>query len=168
MAEPSTSQQKGENLTGGVIKTAAAREVKKKKGSGSGGIGHVLTQSIRVLVRGIFSPDAPTRRVTFLFFLSATGLAVTLVIGIRRGTTLIHEHTNPSLMTESDLYGDGADAQASPLPLPETRSFLGRYIFELEKIPPSSSPSDTQDMLNVVEVEIVAQCDRKETCEYLH
>ena len=112
------------------------------------------------LSRGLKSPDRPTRRMSFLFYLSAIGTVIVLgyflthFYGIwsdQAGERVNEQQENLSRLVERQR--EAAHSRFSMLD-------LGKFIIELK--PDKGSRARA---MNIGELEITIECDGKTTCD---
>lgn len=119
------------------------------------------------LIGALSSADAPTRRGATFFFVSLFGaiaiLSLTIHTFVYKGRLAqqMLEQSNAAANSLADFLGRQSD-------LAKRRNIqveLGRFTMELRRLPGQRFPSG---VMNMAEMELVAECDTRRTCEYIH
>jgi flagellar basal body-associated protein FliL len=116
----------------------------------------------RVIAQDLRSPDRPTRRMSALFFLSlfaAVGVAG-MALWQRRPVPAVE-----ALKLDRDAELTDYLARQSPVSTEQpTFTRLGEFRVELRRPPAQTEVNRT---LNLAEIELTAECESAEACEYL-
>jgi flagellar basal body-associated protein FliL len=135
--------------------------------------GKWLRAQLVELFRSLRSPDGPTRRMAFFFFLSLGALIGLGIVTVERKVRLKHEREAEALAAREDAElraheaellvksGEAPSEHAEPV-----RMFsLGQFTIELK--PLEGQPAKGGGFTNMAEVEIVVDCDSPETRTYI-
>lgn len=166
---------------GGAKKAGASSAKKKKKSKISSGDGVLWTTRLEIflksgwsqfreILRGLFSPEWQVRRMSWLFVLSLIGVAAVLTLTVQRKKALdalnpeqpeVAAHSEGSLQENfGHMVGKSADFAKRKFSTME----LGSFNVELKRDPALKLP---RGVINMAEIELVAECDSKVTCEYI-
>lgn len=159
-----------------VAAAGTKRKKKGKKGSGSS-LGSRLSggaKQARIwlvdLFKSIGSSDAPTRRVSVFFFLSLIGVVTLGVLMIQRNSRLERERLVYEAAAAQDAEARGAEAAllggAESADSRHAASMLNLGLFTIALKPVGERPK-TGSFVNMAEVELFAECDSKETHDFL-
>jgi flagellar basal body-associated protein FliL len=116
------------------------------------------------IAKDLTSTDQATRKMARYFFLSLIGVAAVLVSAV----VYIHqEHVRIALESgaEQKALSESAAKQAEEAREKYASQSLG--IFSIELKPPAGTDKKASNVMNLAEVEIVVQCDEKETCSFI-
>jgi flagellar basal body-associated protein FliL len=122
--------------------------------------------TVREVFQGLSSPDVPTRNAAILFVLSLAGIVFVLILAgsyFWQSRKLMHDE----LANTGDAgknFGEFIRKQSEEAKRKYTFQSLGTFNIELK---PVDSEVKAKGVMNMAEVEIQAQCDKKETCEFL-
>jgi flagellar basal body-associated protein FliL len=179
-----------ESLLGGAKKEADGHGkvhdeksggTKKKKGKGKSGpsLSSKISKTVKSwrdqffeIFRGLRSPDGPTQRMSIFFFLSLFALAALGAVAIRRSIDQKRElraqiaaakeeetekNHEASLLGSPEAASEGAHAT----------SMLDLGAFTIELKPVAGQPKKKGGFMNMAEVELVIECDSKETHDFI-
>ena len=117
------------------------------------------------LVYGLGSRDAPTRRMTWFFWLSILAALLTIVAGIgywaelRKQRLILQQEQEASRKVEEDLERQGRETE-----LKGRVMNLGSFSLELKKV---EGQRANQGVMQMADLDIWAVCDTPETCSYI-
>jgi flagellar basal body-associated protein FliL len=123
-----------------------------------------ISAEIREIRQGLRSPDQPTRRMSIFFFLSLVGMAIVVGVAAKRFYDLKHEQFMAQERAMEAKMGEFFAKQAEEAKRKGTTQSLGQFILELKPIP---NQRQVPGVVNMAEVELVAQCDERDTCTYI-
>jgi flagellar basal body-associated protein FliL len=122
-----------------------------------------LGAHVREIAHGLRSPDRPTRRMALLFFASLAGMLVVFGIGVKsyvQGHVDLHASQKDAAHL-SEFFERRAEEAKRKFVLQN----LGEYTLELKA--PGGEARKVPGVLNMAEIELVAECDTHETCNYI-
>lgn len=124
------------------------------------------------IVRGLVSPDGPTRRMSLFFFVSLAGVVTLGILTVQRNMRLKEARLAAEVAEteeaearshEAALLGKTVAAEANPHAL----SMLNVGQFTIELKPIAAQDKHAGGFMNMAEVELVIECDSKETHDYI-
>jgi flagellar basal body-associated protein FliL len=118
------------------------------------------------IARGLRSPNRTTRRMSMLFFASLVGVLLVCKLSWNRYRELAEiraQHAQQEASTENQL-STFIGKQAEEAKHKYTSYEIGTFTIELKQAP---GQKKIPGVLNMAEVDLVAECDVKETCTYL-
>ncbi len=123
------------------------------------------TQSVEVL-KGLTSKDRATRRMSFLFFCSLTGLIVVATLGSQRLIAMRREAAKHAVRADGSKEHVEDFLRKQHANHNERMSFmdLGTFVVKLKSLPGAVSGPG---VMGVAEVTIVLECDSVETHDFL-
>jgi flagellar basal body-associated protein FliL len=166
---PDLAALEKELSAGGAAPKGKGGKKKKAAATGTSWVvrwGRVLgywRDQVREVLSGLGSPDRPTRRMAFLFLLSAVGLVGSTALTLRH----VWKVARPPAATSTELggnLGSFLSRQAEEARLKYTMQTLGTFTVELAPVPGRKA---APGVMNLAEVEVVVECDVKETCAYI-
>lgn len=119
------------------------------------------------IVSGILSPDPGTRRMAVLFIFSCLGLCTVIVLSWQRYYFLTRLPTitgSPTMTDGAKNLGDFIERQADEAKRKFTLIGVGEFTVELKR---RTKDREVAGVMHMAEIEIVAECDSKETCAYV-
>jgi flagellar basal body-associated protein FliL len=134
-------------------------------GSVSGVVGQ-----IRQVFGGLLSPDWPTRRMSMLFVLRLAGVVVVATLSVHRYRVLkargefASEQPGPAGV---EHLGDFIGKQALEARRKNTTLVVGTFYVELRYNAEVDSTKLVPGVASAAEVEVVAECDLKKTCDFI-
>ncbi len=126
---------------------------------------HALSDGAREIFGGLVSRDAWMRRMSFLFVLSCVGLGTVIWMAAERyreqallaGKGVEEDDTATNL---GNLFGRTAEEAKRKY----TIQNIGEFTVELRK---AEGDLKVPGVINLAEVELVVECDSKQTCVYV-
>jgi flagellar basal body-associated protein FliL len=143
-----------EVAAGNVAAQARSNRLKKTGGT------------VREVFQGLRSSDVPTRNAAVLFLLSLLGIILVLILAgnyFWQSRKLMHDELANTGEAGKNL-GDFIKKQSDEAKRKFTIQSLGTFNIELK---PGDPDQKAKGVLNMAEVEIQVQCDKKETCDFL-
>ena len=121
------------------------------------------------LVADLFDPDQRTRKMARYFVASVVGIVVVLTLsGIYISKMRLEK--NLAAITDTGEQGknfaDFIKRQADEAKRKFSQQSLGTFTIEL-KIPDEKNRKRPPGVMDLAEVEVVIECDEKETCEFI-
>lgn len=115
------------------------------------------------------SPDRPTRRMATLFLMSCAGVLVVVAMGWKRYRDLHHVKGELSeSQKDAKRMGEFFQKQKEAATQRHTMMPIGEFTLELKPLMVDGAPAGpVRGVLNMAEIEIVVECDNKDTCLYL-
>jgi flagellar basal body-associated protein FliL len=113
---------------------------------------------------GLWDRDRSTRRMSAFFLISAAGAIFIASIALERYSQYRHKSTTTKVTDGVEKIGEFLGKQAEEAKRRHTTMNLGSFIIELK------TPAGTEKrrgVLNTAEIEIVLECDNKDTCHYV-
>lgn len=153
-ADPTAHADVAAIAAGNVNAQARSNRLKKTGGT------------VREVFMGIRSPDIPTRNAALLFILSLVGIVFVLIMGgtyFWQSRKLMHDKLANTGEAGKNL-GDFIKKQSDEAKRKFSFQSLGTFNIELKPIDPETK---AKGVMNMAEVEIEVQCDKKETCDFL-
>jgi flagellar basal body-associated protein FliL len=131
-----------------------------------------IWDAVRVRVVEIFhglrSPDRPTRRMSLLFFLCFLGVFAVFGAAIHRYLKIreirIELARSARVDEGAEHFGEFVRKQAAEAKHKSSLMGLGQFTVELKPVP---NQKVVPGVVNMAEVELVIECDSKETREYI-
>jgi flagellar basal body-associated protein FliL len=117
--------------------------------------------------QGLRSPDVPTRNAAVLFVLSLIGIVFVAILAgnyFWQSRKAMHDELANTGEAGKNL-GDFIKKQSDDAKRKFTFQSLGTFNIELKPADPEGKTP--KGVLNMAEVEIQVQCDKKDTCDYL-
>ena len=120
---------------------------------------------INIISRAFVSPDAPTRRMAWVFLLSCLSVIAATTYWVKRWITLRGIAAAYQAERDKDVkaFGEYLGKRAELAKQRYITVSLGTYNAEIKKDPNWVGRGG----LNVAQIDIVAECDSKETAEYV-
>lgn len=119
------------------------------------------------LFSDLFSPDRPTRRMALGFALSVIGIVAVIVIGGKYFIDLRRQlHALSDTGEQGKNLGEFIKKQSEEAKRKFSSQNLGAFTVEL-KGPDGKPAKAAPGVMNLAEIEIVVDCDEKETCEFI-
>lgn len=125
-----------------------------------------LGEAFGILFKGTFSKDGPTRRMSWMFILSLVGLVFVTSYAVRR-----HYQHGKSFKDQITAVDSGAknlgaflEKQSEEAKRKYSSVTIGKFTVDLKN---GASERKISGVMNMVEIEIVAQCDTKSTCDWI-
>lgn len=180
-SQPSKAEAGAPGEKEGHADTASADGPKKKKKKGKKASGPSMGERLNSFValsrvwlvdlfKSIGSPDAPTRRMSIFFFLSFFGVITLSVMVIQRNSRLESERLARMEAEAKDSAERGEEAALlggrESADHAHSSSMLNLGLFTIA-LKPVKERTKTGSFVNMAEVELVAECDSKETHDYL-
>jgi flagellar basal body-associated protein FliL len=122
--------------------------------------------TVREVFQGLKSPDVPTRNAAILFVFSLIGIGFVLILAgsyFWQSRKLMHDELTNTGDAGKNL-GEFIRKQSEEAKMKYTFQSLGTFNIELKPIDPEVK---AKGVMNMAEVEIQAQCDKKDTCDFL-
>lgn len=125
----------------------------------------IRTETLEI-ARGIFSPDRPTRRMSLVFLICLAGSVAVLVVGARRYQVFrqAREARLSGAEETSKHLGEFFRKQAEDARQRASMLALGTFVIEFKPIPDRKLPPG---VMNMAQIDLVLECDSKETRDLL-
>ncbi len=137
------------------------------KSSSSGRPPRAFGEALSELAKSVVSPDKPTRRAGWIFFLTLALALFLLFVTIRRWVAPKYADVPSSGHTESDTSGQMSEfleRQHQEEKWKSTTLGLGDFVIDLKR---KGDEVKAPGVNNVASLELFIECDTRETCEYI-
>jgi flagellar basal body-associated protein FliL len=122
---------------------------------------------LRDTLGGLFSSDPATRRMSLLFLLSLAGICLVGVVAWKRHEARMRmlPRRESGIEQTAKQLGQFASRIAEDVKRRHVVTALGEFTVELKR--PPLSVDVAPGVINMAEVQLVVECDTRETCTYI-